>query len=166
MSRQARTTAVRFLAGLLTVAAGLLLAPLPAATAGESEEAETLLLSDIVAQAQAQAQAAPAMPADPLARREWVRQIVRDAALRYGVPANLVWAIALCESGGNPFAFNTWSRAAGLFQVVPGTWGWASRQAGYASASPFDPVANAEVAVWLMASPQYGGLRHWAACLR
>ena len=55
-----------------------------------------------------------------------------------------------CESRGNPTVVNDVSGAAGLFQFVPNTWGWASAEAGWAGASVFDPEANIASAAWLV----------------
>jgi LysM repeat protein len=46
--------------------------------------------------------------------------------------------IARCESGLNPAAYNPYSGASGLFQIIPGTWAGTS-QAHY---SPFNAQAN------------------------
>lgn len=59
---------------------------------------------------------------------------------------SVIW----CESRGNPNVVNDISGAAGLFQFVPNTWGWASAEAGWAGASVFDPEANIASAAWLV----------------
>jgi len=46
--------------------------------------------------------------------------------------------IATCESGLNPAATNPYSGAAGLFQIMPGTW----RGTSQAGASPYNARAN------------------------
>jgi hypothetical protein len=58
------------------------------------------------------------------------------------------WAIqiAFCESTDNPNAVNASSDAQGLFQFLPSTW----RGTPYAASSPFDPIANAQAAAWLL----------------
>ena len=58
------------------------------------------------------------------------------------------WAlrIAYCESTYNPTAVNSDTGAQGLFQFLPSTW----RGTPYANQSPFDPVANANAAAWLL----------------
>jgi LysM repeat protein len=46
--------------------------------------------------------------------------------------------IATCESGLNPSATNAYSGAAGLFQIMPGTWSTTSQ----AASSPYNAYAN------------------------
>jgi hypothetical protein len=60
-----------------------------------------------------------------------------------------LWVIK-CESKGDPAAYNSRSGASGLFQFIPNTWNWASSNAGWAGASPFDPEANVAAAAWLV----------------
>ncbi len=55
-----------------------------------------------------------------------------------------------CESKGDPNARNPYSGAAGLFQFMPRTWGWASAEAGFDGASVYDPEANVAGAAWLV----------------
>ncbi len=59
-------------------------------------------------------------------------------------------AVIKCESKGDPAAYNSRSGASGLFQFIPNTWNWASNNAGWAGASPFDPEANIASAAWLV----------------
>ena len=59
-------------------------------------------------------------------------------------------AVMACESFGDPSITNPSSGAAGLFQFIPSTWGWASPPAGWEGASPYDPEANVAVAAWLV----------------
>jgi soluble lytic murein transglycosylase-like protein len=59
-------------------------------------------------------------------------------------------SVIYCESRGDPTAVNPISSAAGLFQFVPNTWGWASAEAGWAGADVFDPEANVAAAAWLV----------------
>ncbi len=59
-------------------------------------------------------------------------------------------AVMHCESKGDPLAVNPSSGASGLFQFVPGTWGWASNLAGWEGANVFLPEANIAVAAWLV----------------
>jgi soluble lytic murein transglycosylase-like protein len=57
------------------------------------------------------------------------------------------WAlrVAYCESRYHPTSVNSSSGAMGLFQFLPSTWAFTP----YASQSAFDPVANAQAALWL-----------------
>ncbi len=71
-----------------------------------------------------------------------------------------------CESNGDPNAVNSRSGAAGLFQFMPGTWNWASEQAGFGGSDPFHAEANIAAAAWLVEySTQTGHPRgpwgHW-----
>lgn len=76
-----------------------------------------------------------------------IQQIIQQAFSPLGQSA-VTWAlrVAQCESGGNPNALNP-DGAAGLFQIMPGTWAGTP----YASQSEFDPVANAKAAAWIYA---------------
>ncbi len=71
--------------------------------------------------------------------------IITAAANRYGQSPSAMIAVARCESSLNPRAVNPTSGASGLFQFMPSTW----RTTPYASASIFDPVANANAAAWM-----------------
>lgn len=71
-----------------------------------------------------------------------------------------------CESKGDPNARNPHSGAAGLFQFMARTWGWASAEAGFGGASVYDPEANIASAAWLVqhsiATGHAGGAwGHW-----
>ena len=86
---------------------------------------------------------APQAPAE-------IEAIIRDAAARQGADAEQLLRVAWCESRFNPGAYNA-SGASGLFQFMPRTWASNSFRAGYEGASPFDPVASANVAAWMFA---------------
>jgi soluble lytic murein transglycosylase-like protein len=70
--------------------------------------------------------AAPASTADPLslvpraAAQRSVRELVTDAALRYGLPPAFVHSVAQAESGYNPSALSP-KGAIGVMQLMPGT---------------------------------------------
>lgn len=71
-----------------------------------------------------------------------IAEIIRQAAIRNGVPVEVMLRKAQIESNMDPNALNKLgSGAAGLFQFMPKTWG----QYGQGQ-SPFDPVANADAA--------------------
>src|SRR5687767_3995746 len=91
------------------------------------------------------------------AERVQLRALIVSVSQRYGVDAALLLRIAECESTLNPRVTGR-DGAAGLFQVVPPTWAWVTERLGMAGASPYDPVANIEVAAWLMANL---GPRQW-----
>jgi len=84
-----------------------------------------------------------------------IEQIIRDAAAAQGADADQLLRVAYCESRYNPGAYNA-SGASGLFQFLPSTWAANSVRAGFAGASPFDPVAAANVAAWMFARGQAG----------
>ncbi|MDJ0925378.1 MAG: transglycosylase SLT domain-containing protein [Acidimicrobiia bacterium] len=71
-------------------------------------------------------------------------------------------AVIDCESRGDPLAENSVSGAAGLFQFIPSTWGWAAPAAGFPEASPFDPAANVATAAWLVQRSIDRGENPWA----
>ncbi|MGI8422550.1 MAG: transglycosylase SLT domain-containing protein [Chloroflexota bacterium] len=85
------------------------------------------------------------------AERVQIRALITSVAQRYGVDEGQMLRIAECESRLNPRVTGR-DGAAGVFQVIPTTWTWASGRIGLAGASPYDPVANAEVAGWLLAN--------------
>jgi uncharacterized protein YabE (DUF348 family) len=114
------------------------------------ETARTLLSSQMLA--------APATEVRLLGTRippgaSEIEQIIRDAAAAQGADADQLLRVAYCESRYNPGAYNA-SGASGLFQFLPSTWAANSVRAGFAGASPFDPVAAANVAAWMFARGQ------------
>ncbi len=80
-----------------------------------------------------------------------IPDVIRAAFRPLGDGA-VTWAerVAWCESRYDPQAVNPQTDAEGLFQFLPSTW----RATPFASASPFDPAANARAAAWLYA--RYG----------
>ena len=72
-----------------------------------------------------------------------VSDIIRAAALQYGLDPNQALRMAQIESSGNPNATTTGSSAKGLFQFTNGTW------AQYGHGNVFDPVANTDAAMRL-----------------
>jgi len=73
-----------------------------------------------------------------------VRQIITDAAKRYGIPPEDMLKMAQIESRMNPSARSPRSSAGGLFQFLDGTW------AQYGRGSKFDAAANADAAARLL----------------
>ena len=71
--------------------------------------------------------------------------IIYGAAATYGVDGNAMLAVAQCESGLDPNAYNASSGASGLFQFLPSTWATTP----FAGASIFDPSASANAAAWM-----------------
>lgn len=65
--------------------------------------------------------------------------------------------VAMCESSMNPDAYNGILGAAGLFQIIPGTW----NKTSYAGQSPYSPAANIQAAYEIFAHDGYSW-REWA----
>jgi len=89
-----------------------------------------------------------------------IRALIGSAAVRRGLDGGLLLRIAQCESSWNPRVSGP-GGAAGLFQIIPQTWDWATGRLGMVGASPFDPAANVEVAAWLM---DEFGEGQWPSC--
>jgi len=83
-----------------------------------------------------------------------IESIIRAAAAAWGADPNQLLRVAWCESRYNPNVVNARSGAAGLFQFMPATWAANSVRAGYAGASVFDPVANANTAAFMFRNGQ------------
>lgn len=86
-------------------------------------------------------------------------RMVRLLAPRYGVDAQGAVNVMLCESGGNPGAYNASSGASGLFQQLARYWPGRAASYGFAGASPFDGYANASVSLGMIRDT--GGYSHW-----
>ena len=91
----------------------------------------------------------------------------RYLVVQYFLPELVEEALVVmeCESHGDPLALNSRSGASGLFQFIPNTWNWASQNAGWAGASPFDPEANVASAAWLTEwslNRGKGAWTHWS----
>jgi len=95
-------------------------------------------------------------PAPPPPAPGDIESVIRAAAAAWGADANQLLRVAWCESRYNPYAVNTRSGAAGLFQFMPATWAANSVRAGYAGASVFDSVASANVAAYMFRNGQAG----------
>ena len=89
-----------------------------------------------------------------------IERIIREAAERWGADPAQLMRVAWCESRYNPNAYNPSAGDSGLFQFIPATWARNSPLAGYAGASPFDPVASANTAAMLFAN----GKAHMWTC--
>jgi len=94
----------------------------------------------------------------------WRNDVVAAIAA-YGGPASdvdLFLTIMHRESRGLPDATNPTSGAAGLMQHMPQYWDQRAISAGYAGASPYDPIANINVSAWLLYQAAGGGWVHWS----
>lgn len=85
--------------------------------------------------------------------------MVRLLAPRYGVSAQGAVNVMMCESGGNPGAYNPSSGASGLFQQLARYWPGRAAAYGFAGASPFNGYANASVSLGMIRDT--GGYSHW-----
>ncbi|HEU5316408.1 MAG TPA: transglycosylase SLT domain-containing protein [Chloroflexota bacterium] len=94
------------------------------------------------------------------AERIQIEALIGAAAARRGLDGPKLIEIARCESQLNPRITGP-GGAAGLFQIIPSTWDWATERLGMPGASPIDPAANVEVAAWLMESYGPG---QWPSC--
>ncbi len=104
---------------------------------------------------------------DPIPGRGWdvsVERAIVDAAAEYNASQIVLEEIVRCESGGNPLAVNSLpdgtdsSRATGLVQWLGSTWESRAPLIGYSGARTerFDPVANARVAAFTIATAGTG----------
>jgi hypothetical protein len=87
-----------------------------------------------------------------------IEGIIRAAAAKWGADETQLLRVSYCESRYNPNAYNASSGASGLFQFLATTWAPNSVRAGYAGASVFDPVANANTAAYMFG---IGQARQW-----
>ena len=83
---------------------------------------------------------------------QWIEALCEDR----GIPPEIVFAIIERESGCDPSAVNEETGAAGLMQIVPGT--WTAQTAAIrvemgrdVYLDPLDPFDNVFVGVWLLA---------------
>ena len=108
----------------------------------------------------------PAVKPDEVARPTGPPTL-RELIEAYLKPEDHAWAeeVAFCESSAQPddvfsFAVNRSSRAAGWFQHLPKFWEERTEAAGIAGASIADPVAQLQVAAYLLYETS-GGRHHW-----
>jgi soluble lytic murein transglycosylase-like protein len=93
-----------------------------------------------------------------------IKQIIRDAANKYGLDGNRLVAMASCESTLNPNAVNynyyENGHPSGLLQHISGYWPARAEKYGYKDASVFDATANANVTAGMIAD----GLSYLWSC--
>jgi soluble lytic murein transglycosylase-like protein len=81
-------------------------------------------------------------------------RIVRDAARRFRIPAEIIGAVIMAESGGNKRAQATTSTAKGLMQTIAGTFREAREslisQGIFIENDPFDPRASITAGAWYL----------------
>jgi hypothetical protein len=88
----------------------------------------------------------------PLAAIHW-------AAVRWGASEPVLVAVAQCESGLNPRAYNAGGGFSGLFQFLPATY-WAYAHLVRETRSYWSASGSADVAAWMFAH----GLAHQWGC--
>ena len=88
----------------------------------------------------------------PLAAIHW-------AAARWGASEPALVAVARCESGLNPQAYNAGGGFSGLFQFLPATY-WAYARLAAETRSYWSASGSADVAAWMFAH----GLAHQWGC--
>ena len=128
-------------------------APLPEPKGGE--DAGGKASGQAPPQTQADERAETARPAPVVL--DGVPGLIAGAAARWGLDVELMLRIGWCESKWNAGARGP-ADLAGVFQISPETWRWASTAAGFGGASPYDAKANVEVAAWMMETQ---GIEHW-----
>lgn len=104
---------------------------------------------------------------DPGERHDIVEHVIRDAAAEFGVPGDLMVAIARCESGLRPEAKSPLSSAAGPFQFLDTTWERARFRLydegidaePYAPEDRWLPIPSARIAAHVVSQ---GGISWWS----
>ena len=97
------------------------------------------------------------IPQDTLGKEHWDSRVRHHCTLR-NLDCERVLRIMYCESGGRANAYNTSSRASGLFQQLQTYWPARAAQYGVPGASPFDGEANIIVSLGMM---ENGMFNHW-----
>lgn len=118
------------------------------------ESDRTLLSATVLRSPVTEVRRVGSRPVAPPVPPAEIDRIIRVAAARYGADADQLLRVAYCESRFNPLAYNPNHGDSGLFQFIPATWAANSVRAGFGGASPFDPVASANVAAWMFSRGQ------------
>lgn len=90
-----------------------------------------------------------------------VESIVKQAAMTHKLDPDHFWAVAMCESSGNPSAINYSYYAgggnpSGVFQFLPETWNRIAGRSPYGVGDVFNAWDNAHVAAWAWANGYSG----------
>lgn len=113
--------------------------------------------------AKAQAEAKKPTPAPAIQPTGSIQDIIIAAANKYGIDPSKALRIAQCESHFNPnsvnLGYNENGNPSGLYQHLSGYWAARATKYGYAGASVFDPIANANVTMAMWADV---GSSQWA----
>ena len=88
-----------------------------------------------------------------------IQQMITAQAQADGVPPSIALGVAAHESNFNPNAQNPNSSAAGLFQMLTGTW------SSQGVTNPYDPTQNIDAGVGLLAQ-YYAKYGNWATALQ
>lgn len=129
----------------------------------EAEEHRLALIQRAEAQEVAEPDPTPT-PQPYVAPAGDIHDIIRNAAVKHGLDPAWFDQLANCESTYNPNAVNynyyDNGHPSGLYQHLSGYWPQRAADHGYAGASVFDPVANANVTAAMIA----GGARSLWEC--
>jgi hypothetical protein len=88
----------------------------------------------------------------------WVGKIIKKDFLDPLGRKNyqMAMCVAQRESNFDPKAYNPKSGASGVFQFIPTSWDYYSKQAGYGGKSPFNAYANVGTAAWVVKHVGWG----------
>lgn len=92
------------------------------------------------------------------AYREDFYPAIHDAASRHGVAGHWLIEVMLCESGGDPNAYNHRTGDSGLFQYQSSTFWWFVEMSGIPATDHWNPWQQIEVTAWAFAN---GYCDHW-----
>ncbi len=101
---------------------------------------KSLAVALVLAVQMAGSSPAAAEPTPGIAQAQPYAALVTDAARRFGISQDWIWAVIRVESNGNRWAVSS-AGAMGLMQIMPAT--WANLRARYRlGPDPFDPRDN------------------------
>jgi hypothetical protein len=99
-------------------------------------------------------------PAAHAQTRDDVITMINVSADRNHVDPDAMGRILWCESRWQADV-RAWDGSQGIAQFQQGTWGWASRDAGWAGYTPYHAEAAIDTMAWLLARGEWF---HWRAC--